>query len=56
MLAIALGHRARKEIKNSNGTLRGDGLALAGLVIGYIGIGVAVLGIIAAIALPKITQ
>ena len=34
--AIVTGHMAKKEIKNSPGTLGGDGMATAGLVLGYI--------------------
>lgn len=34
---IICGHMARSKIRESNGTLTGDGLALAGLIIGYVG-------------------
>jgi len=34
--AVVLGHYARAEIRSSNGTKTGDGLALGGLIIGYI--------------------
>ncbi len=37
LVAIFLGHSARTDIRNSNGNITGDGLALAGLVIGYVG-------------------
>ena len=37
LVAIFLGHSARTDIRNSNGNTTGDGLALAGLVIGYVG-------------------
>ena len=40
--AIVLGHMAKKQIRESGGTQTGDGLATAGLVLGYIGV---VLGI-----------
>jgi hypothetical protein len=33
--AIVLGHKARLEIARSEGRLTGDGLAVAGLVMGY---------------------
>jgi hypothetical protein len=36
LVAIVTGHMARREIKNSFGTQSGDGLAIAGLIIGYI--------------------
>ncbi len=42
--AIICGHLAKKEIRESNGTLSGDGMALAGLILGYVQIGVIVLG------------
>ena len=33
--AIICGHKARRDIAASQGTLTGDGMALAGLIIGY---------------------
>jgi hypothetical protein len=42
ILALVLGYRARREIEAANGRLVGDGMATAGIVLGYIGI---VLGI-----------
>jgi hypothetical protein len=36
---------ARNEIRESNGTLGGEGLATAGLVLGWIGVGLTVLGL-----------
>ena len=44
--AVITGHLAKKEIRNSNGTLSGDGMALAGLLMGYIQLGLFVLAII----------
>ena len=35
IIAVILGHIARGRIKRSNGAIQGDGLALAGLVLGY---------------------
>jgi hypothetical protein len=35
IVAIVLGHMARAEIQRSNGMLEGDGLAVAGLVLGW---------------------
>lgn len=40
--AIITGHMAKNEIKKSNGTISGNGLATAGLVLGYIQIGLGV--------------
>jgi hypothetical protein len=37
LLSVIFGHIARSEIRNSKGTLTGDGVALAGLIIGWIG-------------------
>lgn len=44
--AVVCGHLAKKEIRESNGMLSGDGMALAGLILGYVQIGILVLGII----------
>jgi hypothetical protein len=44
--AIVCGHLARSQIK-ANPTQSGDGLALAGLITGYVVLGMGVLGIIA---------
>jgi len=53
--AIILGHKARSQIRQSLGRLRGDGLALAGLILGYLWIGGVVI-IIAAIAIPNMLR
>ena len=36
--AVICGHMARSRIRKSNGELTGSGMALAGLITGYIGI------------------
>ena len=46
ILAVIFGHKARREIDASEGTQGGRGMATAGLILGYIGIGVLVLTII----------
>lgn len=51
--AVICGHVARSNIRKSQGALTGGGMALAGLILGYIGIVVTTLGIIAAIAIPN---
>jgi competence protein ComGC len=53
--AVICGHKARGRIQRANGTLKGDGLALAGLIMGYISIGLTVVLIpmYAAIAIPS---
>ena len=40
---IIFGHMARGEIRRSNGQLDGDGLAVTGLVLGWINVVLAVL-------------
>ena len=42
IVAAVTGQMARREIRESAGTLGGDGLVTAGLVMGWIGIGLAV--------------
>lgn len=56
--AIICGHIALGNIKRSMGTLAGEGQALAGLIMGYIGIALAILliPIYAAIALPAFAK
>jgi len=38
--AVIFGHLARGAIRRSNGTVSGDGMALAGLICGYIAIAI----------------
>ena len=47
--AVVTGHLAKKEIRESGNTLGGDGMALAGLLMGYIQLGLFVLFLIIAI-------
>jgi len=51
--AVICGHAARSNIRKSQGALAGGGMALAGLILGYIGIVVTTLGVLAAIAIPN---
>lgn len=44
IVAIFLGHRARNEIRASGED--GDGMALAGIIIGWVAVGLAVLAIV----------
>lgn len=44
--AIITGHMARKEIRASAGTVDGDGLAIAGLILGWVSAIVWVLGVL----------
>ena len=55
--AVVLGHIALSEIKRSAGRLAGHGMAMAGLILGYIGVAfVPLLLIIAAIAIPNLLR
>ena len=55
--AVVLGHLALSEIKKSAGRIVGHGTAVAGLVLGYIGLAfVPVMLIIAAIAIPNLLR
>lgn len=55
--AIILGHLSLSEIKKSAGRLQGQGVAIAGLVLGYAGIAfIPVVLIIAAIAIPNLLR
>ena len=46
ILAIILGYMARKDIRSRPGELTGDGLAMAGIVMGWIAVGLSVLGLL----------
>jgi Domain of unknown function (DUF4190) len=50
ILAVVFGHAAVSQIKRSSGAVRGRGLAVAGLVLGYLGVATLVLSIVVAIA------
>ncbi len=51
ILAVVFGYQARGEIDASGGRLDGRGQAVAGIVLGWVGIGLCALGIVAVIAL-----
>ncbi len=51
--AVICGHTARSKIKQSQGTAVGGGMALAGLILGYIGTVITTVAILAAIAVPN---
>lgn len=46
LAAVITGHLAQKEIRESHGMLSGEGMALAGLILGYVQIGLTLLAII----------
>ncbi len=55
--AIVFGHLALSEIRKSAGRLKGEGIAMAGLVLGYIWMaGIPMVLIIAAIAIPNLLR
>jgi type IV pilus assembly protein PilA len=54
--AVVLGHLSLSEIKKSAGRIQGQGLAIAGLVLGYIGLAFIPVLIIAAIAIPNLLR
>lgn len=57
VVAVILGHLALSEIRKSAGRLKGQGLATAGLILGYAEIAlIPVILIIAAIAIPNILR
>lgn len=56
--AVICGHLAYSRIRRSSGALTGDGLAIAGLVTGYIGIAFSLflIPMMAAIAIPNFVK
>jgi len=51
IVAVVAGHMARAEIRRSNGQVGGGGMAIAGLVLGYLQIALFVLAICAIVAI-----
>ena len=43
LIAIIAGYVARGQIRESRGELQGDGLAVAGLILGYLSLGLVLL-------------
>jgi len=55
--AVILGHLGLAEIRRSAGRLKGEGLAMAGLILGYMWVvSIPVILIIAAIAIPNLLR
>ena len=52
LVAVITGHLAMSEINKSNGRITGDGLAKAGLLLGYVNIALTLIGICLGIILP----
>jgi hypothetical protein len=54
IIAVITGHMAKKEIRQSDGLLGGDGLAKAGLVLGYSNLGVGLCGCLLLVLFPPL--
>ena len=54
--AVIFGHMSRKNIEQSRGRLKGEGMALAGLIMGYgsVLMGLPAVAVLAAILVPKV--
>jgi len=50
IIGVILGYMARNQIRDSGGAVGGEGLAQAGIIIGWVGIGLAVVGFCIALA------
>ena len=49
LVAVITGHLARAEVRRAPGPVDGDGLAIAGLVLGYSMLALAIIGVLAAV-------
>ncbi|MCE7032626.1 DUF4190 domain-containing protein [Lysobacter sp. GX 14042] len=49
LVAVVCGHLARAEIRREPGRLEGDGLAVAGLILGYANLATAALALLVAV-------
>ncbi|MDQ2997088.1 MAG: DUF4190 domain-containing protein [Chloroflexota bacterium] len=56
IVAVVAGHMARAEIRRSNGQVGGGGMAMAGLVLGYLQIALLALVICAIVAIGILTM
>ena len=54
IIAIETGHMAKKEIRQSDGLLGGDGIATAGLVLGYANLILGVCGCLILLIFPAL--
>lgn len=54
IIAIVTGHLAKKEIRQSEGLLGGDGVATAGLVLGYANVAISVCGCLVLLLFPAL--
>lgn len=51
VLGIAFGEKAKEEIRESQGSLKGEGLAKAGIIVGWVGIAIDIIIIVGSILL-----
>lgn len=56
IVAVVMGHISLSEIQKSAGRLKGKGMATAGLILGYLGVAIIPILIIAAIAIPNLLR
>ncbi len=54
ILAVIFGHMGRTEVKQSQGTMTGAGMATTGLVLGYMSAPMVLIALIAAVAIPNL--
>ncbi len=54
IIAVITGHLAKKEIRQSDGLLGGDGLATAGLVLGYANLVLGLCGCLLLLLVPAL--
>src|SRR5512138_191265 len=54
IIAVITGHMAKKEIRQSDGLLGGDGIATAGLVLGYANLVLALCGCLIILLFPAL--
>lgn len=55
-IGVGLGIAARRKIRDSQGALKGDGLALAGIICGAIGLTIGLIWLIVVIANPDLLE
>lgn len=53
MLALVFGYAARREIRRNPGRIEGRGIATAGIIIGWVGLGMLVVTIVVFVYLLK---
>jgi hypothetical protein len=53
--AIFEGTKSRRRIRESNGTLGGDAMALAGLIMGWVGVGILILTVLVIVVVAATT-